>query len=53
MKEVSKADGVPSSIRQWREQNGGAHSVMASAFVKKGGTKDDVKKGLEKAAKSV
>jgi hypothetical protein len=64
--EVSKADGVynkfqmqpnagkvPSSIRQWREQNGGTHSVMASAFVRKGGTKDDVKKGLEEAAKSV
>ncbi|KAL5394806.1 hypothetical protein PMIN02_004654 [Paraphaeosphaeria minitans] len=64
--EVTRADGVynkfqmqpnagkvPSSIRQWRDEHGGTHSVMASAFVKKGGSKDDVKKGLEKAAKSV
>lgn len=64
--EVTKSDGVynkfrmqpnagkiPSSIKQWREENGGTHSVMASALVKKGGTKDDVQKGLEEAVKSV
>lgn len=64
--EVTKADGVynkfqmqpnagkiPSSIKQWRESNGGTHAVMADALVKKGGTQDDVKKALEDAAKSV
>jgi hypothetical protein len=47
------AGKIPSSIKQWREANGGTHSVMASAYVKQGGSKDDVKKGLEEAAKSV
>lgn len=64
--EVSKTDGacnkfqihsnagkVPSSIKPLREQNGGIHAAMASALVKEGGTKDDIKKGFEEAAKSI
>lgn len=64
--EVTKADGtynkfqmqanagkVPSSIKTWRENNGGTHAVMASVFVKKDGTKEDVKKGLEEGGKAV
>ena len=64
--EVTKADGVfhkfqmqpnagkvPSSIKRWREANGGTHAVMASVLVKKDGTKDDVEQGLKEAAESV
>jgi hypothetical protein len=64
--EVTKADGVyhkfelqanagkvPSSIKQWREKNGGTHAVMATSYVKKNGTKEDVERGLHKAAESV
>lgn len=64
--EVSRADGtyhkfqlqanagkVPSSIKQWRDANGGTHAVMATGYVKKDGTKEDVEKGLTEAAKSV
>ncbi|KAM5467981.1 hypothetical protein MauCBS54593_005263 [Microsporum audouinii] len=47
------AGKVPSSIQQWREANGGTHSVMATAFVKKDGTKEDVENGLSEAASSV
>ncbi len=47
------AGKVPSSIKQWRDQNGGTHAVMADVLVKKGGTQDDVKTALEEAAKSV
>ena len=64
--EVTKSDGiyhiyqmqpnggkVPSSIEEWKRKYGGTHTVMATALVKKGGTKDDVKQGLEKAANDV
>lgn len=64
--EVTKADGVyhkfqlqanagkvPSSIKQWRESKGGTHAVMATGYVKKDGTKEDVEKGLYEAANSV
>jgi hypothetical protein len=47
------AGKIPFSIQQWREKNGGTHAVMATALVKKGGTKNDVKKRLEEAAKSI
>jgi hypothetical protein len=36
------AGKVPSSVQQWRDNNGGTHAVMGSMLVKKGGTKDDV-----------
>lgn len=64
--EVTKSDGVyhklqmqpnagkvPSSIEEWKRKHGGTHAVMATALVKKGGTKDDVQQGLEEAAKDV
>lgn len=64
--EVSKSDGVyhkfqmqpnagkvPSPIKKWRDANGGTHATMASALVKQDGTKADVEKGLDEAAKSV
>jgi hypothetical protein len=44
---------VPSSIKRWREKNGGTHAVMASVYVKKDGSKEDVEKALEEAHKSV
>jgi len=47
------AGKIPSSIKDWREKNGGTHAVMASVYVKKGGSKDDVKEGLEEGAKKV
>jgi len=40
---------IPARIRRWREANGGTHAVMASVYVKKGGTKKDVEEGLRKA----
>lgn len=40
------AGKVPSSVRQWRDSNGGTHAVMGSMLVKKGGTKDDVKEAF-------
>ncbi|KAJ5679387.1 hypothetical protein N7462_007631 [Penicillium macrosclerotiorum] len=36
-----KAEKVPSSIKRWRESNGGTHAVMATALVKKDGSKED------------
>ena len=49
----ANAGKVPSSIKQWRESNGGTHAVMATGYVKKDGTKEDVEKGLYEAANSV
>ncbi|KAG2115176.1 uncharacterized protein F5147DRAFT_769636 [Suillus discolor] len=45
----ANAGKVPSTIKQWREANGGTHAVMADVFVKKDGTKEDVEEGLEAA----
>ena len=42
------AGKIPSSVKQWRDSNGGTHAVMGSMRVKKGGTADDVKEGFEK-----
>ncbi|GIK02885.1 hypothetical protein Aspvir_006948 [Aspergillus viridinutans] len=60
--EVTRSDGVyhkfqiqpnagkiPPTFKTWRDNNGGTHKVMATAFVKKDGTKDDVKTGLDAA----
>lgn len=41
------AGKVPSSIKRWREANGGTHAVMANVLVKKDGTKEDVEEALE------
>ena len=47
------AGAVPSSIKRWREKNGGTHAVMADVLIKKDGTREDVEEGLEKAHSSV
>ncbi|KAJ5981940.1 hypothetical protein N7451_012040 [Penicillium sp. IBT 35674x] len=47
------AGKVPSSIKRWRDSNGGTHAVMAVALVKKDGSKEDAEKGLNEAAGSV
>ena len=44
------AGKIPSSIEEWKKKHGGTHAVMATALVKKGGTKDDVRFSLEDAA---
>lgn len=46
-------DDIPSSIKRWRQKNGGTHKVMATVYVKKDGTKDDVEKALDEAHKDV
>ena len=47
--QIQPNDGkIPSSVKRWRDNNGGTHAVMGSMFVKKGGTADDVKEGFEK-----
>lgn len=45
------AGKVPSSIREWRDKNGGTHAVMGSMLVKKGGTVNDVQEGFDKFQK--
>ena len=42
------AGKVPSTIRQWREKNGGTHAVMGVMYVKKGGSSEDVTKAWDK-----
>ncbi|KAG1904129.1 uncharacterized protein F5891DRAFT_1126998 [Suillus fuscotomentosus] len=49
----ANAGKVPSTIKQWREANGGTHAVMADVFVKKDGTKEDVEEGLQAAIDQV
>lgn len=44
------AGKIPAGIKDWRERNGGTHAVMASAYVKKDGTKEDVREALSAAA---
>lgn len=43
------AGKIASSIREWRENNGGTHAVITSVLIKKGGTQDDVKSAIRKA----
>ncbi|OJD22271.1 hypothetical protein ACJ73_06380 [Blastomyces percursus] len=42
------AGKVPSSIRDWRDKNGGTHAVMGNMLVKKDGTAGDVQEGFDK-----
>ncbi|EME44741.1 hypothetical protein DOTSEDRAFT_152750 [Dothistroma septosporum NZE10] len=42
-------NNIPSSIKRWREANGG----MSTVYVKKDGTKQDVENALEEAHKDV
>ena len=45
------AGKTPTSIKRWKEKEGGTHAVMANVFVKKHGTKADVKDALVEAHK--
>ncbi|KAF8270740.1 hypothetical protein EI94DRAFT_1570454 [Lactarius quietus] len=45
----ANAGKVPSTIKQWRDANGGTHAVMADVLGKKDGTKEDVEEGLKAA----
>ena len=40
---------IPSTIKNWRDANGGTHAVMANVYVKKDGTQEDVKAALAAA----
>ncbi|KZT05315.1 uncharacterized protein LAESUDRAFT_760480 [Laetiporus sulphureus 93-53] len=44
---------VPTTIKRWREANGGTHTVMADVYVKKDGTKEDVEESLKAAIEKV
>jgi hypothetical protein len=48
-----KAGNIPSTIKGWRDANGGSHALMAKVFVKKDGTKEDVKNALTAAHKGI
>ena len=47
------AGKVPSSIKRWRDSNGGTHAVMADVYVKKDGKEEDVKNSLKEGAEAV
>ena len=47
------AGKVPSSIKDWRQANGGTHAVMTSIYVKKDGSKEDVKAAIDEGVKKV
>ncbi|KAL5523378.1 hypothetical protein ACEPAF_1645 [Sanghuangporus sanghuang] len=38
---------IPSTIKNWRDANGGTHAIMANMLVKKDGTKEDVSGGSQ------
>jgi len=41
------AGKIPTSIKNWREANGGTHAVMGTMLVKKDGAADDVKASMD------
>lgn len=43
------AGKVASSVREWREKNGGTHAVITSVLVKKGATEKEVGEAVSKA----
>ncbi len=49
----NSGDGIPSTIKSWKNAHGGTHSVMTNVFVKKDGTKTDVRESLEEALSDV
>jgi hypothetical protein len=42
------AGKIPSTVREWRDKNGGTHAVLGTMLVKKGGSKDDVEDAFSK-----
>ena len=47
------AGKIPSSIKDWRESHGGTHAVMASIYVKKDGSKEEVKAAIDEGVKRI
>lgn len=43
---------IPSSIKRWREKNGGTQAIMASVYVRKDGSKVDVEKAWKRPMKA-
>lgn len=41
------AGKVPTSIKKWREANGGTHAVMGNMLVKKDGEAEDVRAAMD------
>ena len=44
---------IPPAIKAWREKNGGTHAVMATAYIKKDGTKEEVEQAFNEAIDSI
>jgi len=38
---------IPSTVRDWRDKNGGTHAVMGVMYVKKNGGVDDFRRGFK------
>jgi hypothetical protein len=51
--QANAGDDIPSSIKNWRNANGGTHAIMSDVYVKKDGTKEDVEEGLKDAIDKV
>ncbi|PPJ57903.1 hypothetical protein CBER1_09946 [Cercospora berteroae] len=45
------AGKISSSLREWRDKNGGTHAVITTILIKKGGTEEDVEEAVGKAFK--
>lgn len=44
---------VPAAIGKWKKDHGGTHAVMATAYVKKDGDKNDVNEGLTEGVDNI
>jgi len=51
--QANQGNDIPSTIKNWRQANGGTHAVMANVLVKKDGTKEDVGDALAAAHKGI
>ncbi|PVH97320.1 hypothetical protein DM02DRAFT_658396 [Periconia macrospinosa] len=47
------AGKIPASLQDWRERNGGTHSVITTVLIKKDGTQSEVLQAVEEAMKNV
>lgn len=47
------AGNIPSSIKDWREANGGTHAVMTSIYIKPDSTKEEVEAVINEAVKGI
>lgn len=46
-------DDIPSTVKAWRNANGGTHAVMADVFIPKDGTKEDVAEAIKAAGSTI